>query len=601
MATKFFSERNLKFILYEVHNVELLSQYTYYTAHNRKMFDMVLKAAGKLGKDLLFPIFEEMDRKQPELVNGEVRVHPSVRKIMKEYGEGGWITARVPFELDGEQLPHLIADACEYIFQCANYSANAYPGLTTGAANLIETFGSKELYDTFTPKMYQGQWQGTMALTEPEAGSSLSDITTMAEPTGEGYYHIKGQKIFISAGDHDGVDNVVHLMLAKIEGAPAGVKGISLFVVPKKRPDENGGLISNDVITSGVYHKLGYRGCPIAQLSMGDKNNCRGWLVGEPHKGLKYMFLMMNSARIEVGLGAASMATAAYYAALEYSKTRRQGRKVSQKDPDLPPVPIIEHADVKRMLLFQRAVIEGALSLLMQCSKYLDLQHVVENEEKDKYNLLLEILTPIAKSYPSEMGVQAISQGLQCLGGSGYCDDYPLEQYYRDARIHPIHEGTTGIQAMDLLGRKVIMQNGRAFELLLSEIQAAVAVASDFPELQNHAQQLDEALSGLQEVTGHLVAIAGTKGPEYFLADATLYLELFGIVVVAWQWLLQGSAIQTALNTNAKKKDLNFYHGKMTALGYFYGYELPKTLGLTARLMHTDGLTVEMCTELFND
>ena len=601
MATKFFSERNLKFILYEVHDVELLTQYTYYKTHNRKLFDMVLKAAGKLGKDLLFPIFEEMDRNQPELVNGEVRVHPSVRKIMKEYGEGGWITARVPFELDGEQLPHLVADACEYIFQCANYSANAYPGLTVGAANLIETFGSKELYDTFTPKMYKGQWQGTMALTEPEAGSSLSDITTTAEPTVEDYYRIKGQKIFISAGDHDGVDNVVHLMLAKIEGAPAGVKGISLFVVPKKRPHENGGLIPNDVITSGIYHKMGYRGCPIAQLSMGDKNDCHGWLVGEAHNGLKYMFLMMNSARIEVGLGAASMATAAYYAALEYSKTRRQGRKVSQKDPSLPPIPIIEHADVKRMLLFQRAVIEGALSLLMQCSKYLDLQHVVGNEEKEKYNLLLEILTPIAKSYPSEMGVQAISQGLQCLGGSGYCDDYPLEQYYRDARIHPIHEGTTGIQAMDLLGRKVIMQNGQAFELLLSEIQAAVAAASDFPELQKHAQQLEDALTELQNVTGHLVAIAGAKGPEYFLADATLYLELFGIVVVAWQWLLQGSAIQKALNKDAKKKDLNFYHGKMTALRYFYAYELPKTLGLTTRLMHTDGLTVEMRTELFND
>ena len=601
MATKFYSERNLKFILYEVHDVELLTQYAYYTAHNRKMFDMVLKAAGKLGKDLLFPVFEEMDRNQPELVNGEVRVHPSVRKIMKEYGEGGWITARVPFDLDGEQLPHLIADTCEYIFQCANYSANAYPGLTTGAANLIETFGSKELYDTFTPKMYKGQWQGTMALTEPEAGSSLSDITTMAEPTGEGYYRIKGQKIFISAGDHDGVDNVVHLMLAKIEGAPAGVKGISLFVVPKKRPDENGRLISNDVVTSGVYHKLGYRGCPIAQLSMGDKNDCRGWLVGEPNNGLKYMFLMMNSARIEVGLGAASMATAAYYAALEYSRTRRQGRNVSQKDPTLPPVPIIEHADVKRMLLFQRSVIEGAFSLLMQCSKYLDLQHVAGDEEKEKYNLLLEILTPVAKSYPSEMGVQAISQGLQCLGGSGYCDDYPLEQYYRDARIHPIHEGTTGIQAMDLLGRKVLMQNSRAFELLISEIQAAVAAASDFSELRDPARQLGEALSDLQKVTEHLVAIARTKGPEYFLADATLYLELFGIVAVAWQWLLQGSAIQKALNNGAKNKELNFYHGKMAALRYFFGYELPKTLGLAERLMHTDGLTVDMRTELFND
>ncbi len=601
MATKFFSDRNLKFVLYEVHDVVSLTQYDYYAEHNRKMFDMVLKAAGKLGKDLLFPVFEEMDRNQPELVNGEVRVHPSVCKIMKEYGEGGWITARVPFDLDGEQLPHLMADACEYIFQCANYSANAYPGLTTGAANLIETFGSKELYDTYTPKMYKGQWQGTMALTEPEAGSSLSDITTMAEPTAEDYYSIKGQKIFISAGDHDGVDNVVHLMLAKIEGAPVGVKGISLFVVPKKRFGEDGRLVSNDVVTSGVYHKLGYRGCPIAQLSMGDKNDCRGWLVGKPHNGLKYMFLMMNSARIDVGLGAASMATAAYYAALDYSKTRCQGRNVSQKDPGLPPVPIIEHADVKRMLLFQRAVIEGSFSLLMQCSKYLDLQHVAGDAEKTKYSLLLEILTPVAKSYPSEMGVQAISQGLQCLGGSGYCDDYPLEQYYRDARIHPIHEGTTGIQAMDLLGRKVLMQNGQAFNLFTGELQATISTATKFPNLQGHAQQLKDALANLENVTDHLLEIAQTQGPEYFLADATLYLELFGIIAVSWQWLLQGIAIQKALSDGAKKKDLNFYHGKMIAMQYFLEYELPKTLGLTARLMRSDGLTVEMRTELFND
>lgn len=601
MAGKFYSERNLKFMLYEVHDVVSLTQYDYYAEHNRKMFDMVLKAAGKVAKDLLFPVFEEMDRKQPELVNGEVKVHPAVRKIMKEFGEGGWITARVPFELNGEQLPHLIADTCEYLFQCANYSANAYHGLTAGAANLIETFGSKELYDTYTPKMYQGKWQGTMALTEPEAGSSLSDITTMAEPTHEDYYSIKGQKIFISAGDHDGVDNVVHLMLAKIEGAPAGVKGISLFVVPKKRLDANGRLVGNDVVTSGVYHKLGYRGCPIVQLSLGDKNDCRGWLVGEPHNGLKYMFLMMNGARIGVGLGAAAMSTAAYYAALEYAKTRRQGRNVSQKDPTLPPVSIIEHADVKRMLLFQRAVNEGGVSVLMQCSKYLDLQHVVSDEEKEKYILLLEILTPIAKTYPSEMGIQAISQGLQCLGGSGYCDDYPLEQYYRDARIHPIHEGTTGIQAMDLLGRKVVMQNGRAFRLLMTEIGDAVSTAMAFAALEEPARQLESALSNLQEVTGHLLKIAQERGPEYFLADATLYLELFGIVTVAWQWLLQGIAAQDALGNDVKKKDLNFYQGKMAALSYFFGYELPKASGLTQRLMQTDGLTVDMGTELFND
>ena len=601
MATKFVSERNIKFLLYEVFDVESLTKYEYYSEHNRKMFDMVLKAAVKLGKDLLFPIFEEMDRNQPELVNGEVKVHPSVKTIMKEFGEGGWISSRVPFDQDGEQLPSMVADICEFIFAAANYSANAYPGLTFGASHLIESFGDKLLYDTYVPKMRAGEWQGTMALTEPEAGSSLSDISTMAEPTAEDYYRIKGQKIFISAGDHDGVENVVHLMLAKIEGAPAGVKGISLFLVPKKRIDDSGELVSNDVVASGVYHKLGYRGCPIVQLSIGDKNDCRGWLVGEPHNGLRYMFQMMNEARIGVGMGAAAMATAAYYASLDYSKTRLQGRKLSQKDPNLPPVAIIEHADVKRMLLFQRAVIEGAQSLLMQCSKLVDFQKVLEGEAKEKNHLLLEILTPVAKSYPSEMGIQSISQGLQCLGGSGYCDDYPLEQYYRDSRIHPIHEGTTGIQGMDLLGRKVIIKNGQAFLLYLNEVHAAIAAAREFEALGKFADELYDSMTTLQEVTRHLISIAGQDGPEAFLADATLYLEYFGIITIAWQWLLQGLAVQKALNNGAKKKDQNFYDGKMFTLRYFFGYELPKTLGLAKRLMDADPLTVEIQQEHFND
>jgi butyryl-CoA dehydrogenase len=601
VATKFVSERNIKFLLYEVFDVESLTKYEYYSAHNRKMFDMVLKAALKLGKDLLFPIFEEMDRNQPELVNGEVKVHPSVKTIMKEFGEGGWISSRVPFDQDGEQLPSMVADICDFIFAAANYSANAYPGLTFGASHLIESFGDKELYDTYVPRLRAGEWQGTMALTEPEAGSSLSDITTMAEPTGEGYYRIKGQKIFISAGDHDAVENVVHLMLAKIEGAPAGVKGISLFLVPKKRVDDSGDLVSNDVVASGVYHKLGYRGCPIVQLSIGDKNDSRGWLVGEPHSGLKYMFQMMNEARIGVGMGATAMATAAYYAALDYSKTRLQGRKLSRKDPSLPPVAIIEHADVKRMLLFQRAVIEGAQSLLMLCSKFVDFQKVLEGEAKEKYHLLLEILTPIAKSYPSEMGVQSISQGLQCLGGSGYCDDYPLEQYYRDCRIHPIHEGTTGIQGMDLLGRKIIMKNGQALLLYINEVQDTIAAAGESKILEKFADELNDSLTTLQQVTQHLISIAGQDGPETYLADATLYLEFFGTITIAWQWLLQGLAAQKALNNGAKKKDLNFYEGKMFTLRYFFGYELPKTLGLAKRLMDDDRLTVEMQTEHFQD
>lgn len=601
MAAKFVSERNIKFLLYEVFDVESLTQYDYYSEHNRKMFDMVLKAAIKLGKDLLFPIFEEMDRIQPELVDGDVKVHQAVKSIMKEFGEGGWISSRVPFEQDGEQLPSLVADMCDFIFCAANYSTYAYPGLTYGASHLIESFGSQEIFDTYVPKMHAGEWQGTMALTEPEAGSSLTDITTRAVPTDNGYYRIKGQKIFISAGDHDGAENIIHLLLAKIDGAPAGVKGISLFVVPKKRMDTNGDLVANDVVTSGLYHKLGYKGCPIVQLSIGDKDDCRGWLVGEPHHGLKYMFQMMNEARIQVGMGAAALATAAYYASLDYARTRLQGRKIGQKDPGEPPVPIIEHADVKRMLLFQRSITEGSLALLMQCSKYIDYQKVLNTEDKEKYRLLLEILTPVAKTYPSEMGILSISQGLQCLGGSGYCDDYPLEQYYRDCRIHPIHEGTTGIQGMDLLGRKVIMNDGQAFLFYINEIDDTIGTARQFSELRGFANNLNTTLTNLQDVTQHLIQIAQQQGPEAFLADATLYLEFFSIVTIAWQWLQQGVAVQKALQNGAKKKDHNFYQGKLFALRFFFAYELPKTLGLARRLMDDDRLTVEMQSDYFND
>ncbi|MCU0596123.1 MAG: acyl-CoA dehydrogenase [Desulfobacterota bacterium] len=601
MATKFMSMRNLRFLLYEVFDLASLTRHDYYREYDRKMLDMVLQAASELAERLLWPCFQEMGRNPPELADDTVKVHPVVKTMLKEFGSGGWIATTVPETLDGQQLPHLVSDTCQFIFSSANYSASVYPGLTDGAARLIENFGSKALYDAYVPKMRRGQWQGTMALTEPEAGSSLSDITTTAEPTDKGYYKIRGQKVFISAGDHDAVENVVHLMLAKISGAPAGAKGISLFVVPKRRISEEGALVPNDVVTSGIFHKLGYRGCPITQLSIGDKDDCKGYLVGKPHHGLIYMFQMMNEARIGVGMGATAVATAAYYASLEYARTRRQGRNVSEKDPSRPQVPIIEHADVKRMLLFQRAVIEGALSLLLQCSKYADLQKVCNNDEKEKYALLLDLLTPIAKTYPSEMGVLSISQGLQCLGGSGYCDDYPLEQYYRDARINPIHEGTTGIHGMDLLGRKVIMKNGKASELFLAEVRTAIEEARKFPRLEPHAHDLSEGLGKLVRVTSHLVGILQHKGPEHFLADATLYLELFGIISVAWQWLLQAIAIEKALVKRLPMEEKNFYQGKFCAFLYFYGYELPKIEGLINRLMNSDGLTVETEEAHFQD
>jgi len=601
MADKFVSMRNLRFLVYEVFDAVSLTAYPLFEDHSKETFDMVLETGLRLGKDLLYPCLSEMDKKPPEFVDGRVKVHPMVRTMMRECGQGGWIGAHAPYECGGQQMPHTILMAFRFLLSAANYSASVYPFLTSGAAHLIESFGSEELIETYVPKMFSGEWQGTMALTEPQAGSSLSDVATVAEPTPEGYYKIKGQKIFISAADYDCIDNVVHLMLARIKGAPAGVKGISLFVVPNKRPGKDGELVPNDVTVAGVFHKLGYRGTPLTQLSLGDNDDCRGWLVGEPHKGLRYMFQLMNEARIEVGMGAAAIASAAYYAALQYAKERPQGRRIDSKDPTQPQIPIIQHADVKRMLLFQRAVIEGSLGLLLQCATYADRARVLDGEEKERCGLLLDILTPVAKSYPSEMGVLSVSAGIQCLGGYGYCDEFPLEQYYRDCRIHPIHEGTTGIQALDLLGRKVVMHNGKAFFAYLEEVAKTIEEARATEGLERHAEGLERALERLKGVTTHLTGVALEGKVEIFLADAALYLEMFGIIAVAWQWLLQAVAAQKALKGSPPQSDTAFYKGKLAAFRFFFSYELPKIEGLSRRLEETDGLTVEMREEWFDD
>jgi butyryl-CoA dehydrogenase len=601
MTEKFMSDRNLRFLLFDVLGLETLTGYPHFAEHSREVFDLVLDTALKMGRDLLWPHFQAMDKNPPELVDGRVRVHPMVRDYMRECGEGGWIGARAPYEMDGQQLPITMIAACKFIFSAANYSATVYPMLTMGAAHLIEAFGTEELKRTYIPKMFAGEWQGTMALTEPQAGSSLSDLSTSAEPTDEGYFRIKGQKVFISAGDHDGVDNVVHLMLARIKGAPAGVKGISLFVVPRFRPEPGGALVFNDVNTAGIFHKMGYRGAPITQLSIGENDDCRGFLVGEPHRGLSYMFQMMNDARIEVGMGAAAKASAAYYASLEYARERPQGRPITAKDPTKPQVPIIEHADVKRMLMFQRAVVDGSLGIILQCGMYSDLAQVCEGEDKEKYALLLDLLTPVAKTYPAEMGVQAVSQGLQCLGGYGYCDEFPLEQLYRDIRIDPIHEGTTGIQGLDLLGRKVMMKGGRAFQYFTAEVRTTLAAAAGEPELTACAARLEELLSRLEEVTGHLAGLALQGEVERFLADATLYLEFFGITAVAWQWLKQGLAVCRGLAAGASGQEALFYQGKLATMRFFYHYEVAKTRGLAQRLMEADGQTARLNSDHFSD
>ena len=602
MAEKFISDRNLKFLLYEMFNVEQLLKYPRYADHSREVFDMVMETAMKMGKDLFKPIFTEMDRQQPEYVNGEVKVHPQVRTIMRNAARAAGSVLHSPTRLAVSSFPMMIGMLMPTaIWAAANYSGSVYPGLTTGAAGLIGSYCDEETRNKYLPKMMSGEWQGTMALTEPQAGSSLADITLTGTPTDQGYYKMKGQKIFISAGDHDGVDNVIHLAIGRIKGAPAGVKGISLFIIPKKRIKDDGSLEPNDVNCAGIYHKLGYRGAPITQLAFGENDDCRGWLVGEANKGLGYMFQMMNGARIDVGISAACIASAAYYASLEYAKERPQGRKLSSKDPLAPQVPIIEHADIKRMLLFQKAVVEGSLSLLMQCGIYEDLEHVTEGEEHENYNLLLELLTPVAKTYPAEMGILSCSTAIQILGGYGFCDEFPVEQLYRDVRIHTLHEGTTGIQGMDLLGRKMTMKKGKAAGLYFAEVRKAIKAAAEDAELKAFATELEAAMGTLEKVTGHLMGIAMKGDVELFMADATIYLEFFGIIAIAWQWLIQATAAKKALAGNLEQNDINFYQGKVFTCAYFFGYELPKIEGLAKRLTNSDGVTIKMQGDYFGE
>jgi butyryl-CoA dehydrogenase len=604
MADKFMSMKNLNFTLHSRGGKYRSIIPDYLNDHTPKTIDMVFKAAFDLGKKVLHPMFEEMDRYPPQLTDGSVRVHKGVRPMLATLGEDGWISATFPEQWEGENMPSSLLLCINFIFATANYSASVYAGLTMGAANLILSFGSEGLQNTYLPPMLAGKWQGTMALTEPEAGTSLGDLATEAIPlepgkSEAGQYKIIGEKIFISAGDHDGVDNVVHLMLARIKGAPDGVKGISLFVVPKFRPDDKGNLVDNDVIVTQVFHKLGYRGAPITGLRLGEKENCIGYLVGEEHRGLSYMFQMMNNARLEVGMGATSIATAAYHSALTYCRTRCQGRKITAPK-DSMPVPIIGHADVRRMLLFQRAVAEGSLSLILQCGMYEDI--LAKDPSQKDCHLLLELLTPVAKTYPSEMGILATSTAIQCFGGYGYCDDFPVEQHFRDMRIHTIHEGTTGIQGMDLLGRKLTMDAGRALGLLKQEMDAAIASAQQYQELGEMALDLTRAMAMLEKTTLNLGAVAMEKGPDAYLADASLFIEMFGIMVIGWQWLTMADAALLALEKEGlKKKDALFYKGKVHVARYFFSYELPKMEGLATTLEKSGQMTLAVPEDCFTD
>ncbi len=590
----YFSMDNIKFLLNEVHSVEDLFKLERFADYDNDSIDILLDSAKAWADQDWYPYYKDMDEKPAYFKEGKIYNHPHLKKIFKEGGEKGWIGLYFDYDHGGAQAPHTVVNAVNHILECANNHLTGYIGLTAGSAHLITSFGSHDLIEKYVPNMLAGKWGGTMCLTEPQAGSSLSDVKTMAYPQADGTYKIKGQKIFISGGDHDATDNIIHLVLARIEGAPAGTKGISLFVVPKDRITAEGSE-ANDVITAGDFQKMGQRGYTTVHLAFGENDDCFGHLVGTENAGLKQMFQMMNGARIDVGMTAASTATAAYYASLQYAQERPQGRRIEsngRKNPNQNQSLIIEHADVRRMLMKQKAICEGALSLLIETAKNADLALYASGDEKTNNHLLLELLTPMAKTYPAEKGKEAIDNGLQILGGYGFCTDFILQQYYRDVRIMSLYEGTTGIQSLDLLGRKVTMDNGAALQLLMAKIMEVCTEASTYDELKPYVSQLQNKLGDVQKVLAKLIPLAMSGDHELFLADATIFMEMTSTVVIAYQWLKMATVAKKALVTGNMKFTADFYETKIHTMKFFFKYELPEVNACLETLMNSDELTI---------
>ena len=575
MTSLILSRRDLEFLLYEWLDVEGLTARKRFSEHSRETFDAVLDLAEQIATRDFAPHNRAADANEPHVVDGRVVLVDEVGPALRKFAESGLLAGTFDEDLGGMQLPVVVAKAALAYFQAANVATSAYPFLTMANANLLIAHGSAEQIATYVRPMIEGRFFGTMCLSEPQAGSSLADITTRAVEQPDGSYRLTGNKMWISGGDHDLSENIVHLVLARIPGAPAGVKGISLFIVPKVLVEADGTLGErNDVVLAGLNHKMGFRGTTNALLNFGEgvhrpggRAGAVGYLVGAPHTGLALMFHMMNEARVGVGMGATALGYTGYLHSLDYARTRLQGRPVSDRDATKAQIPIIEHADVRRMLLAQKSYVEGGMALGLYCAALVDEQDTAENDaDRERCRLLLDVLTPIAKSWPSQWGLAANDLAIQVLGGYGYTRDYPVEQFYRDNRLNPIHEGTHGIQAADLLGRKVATNHGAGLRTLVGAMNATITRAAVHPGRAAYAAALRSSVDRLVEVTEIL---HGTGDPELTLANAAVYLEAVGHVVVAWLWLEQVVA--------AGDQAGDFYEGKRCAAAYFFAWELPKT------------------------
>jgi len=601
MAAPTLSERDLEFMLYEMFDAESLTSRDRYTDHSRETFTAAISTAKAVAEKHFLPIRQKVDNEQPTFDGTKVKMLPEIKPALDAVVAAGLAAPASDFEMGGMQLPLIVASAASIHISAVASTTTGYIALTNANCNLIEAHGTQDQIERFVHPMREGRFAGTMAMTEPSAGSGLADLTTTATKDDEGNYRIKGNKIFISGGDHDLNDNIIHLVLARVKGAPKGIKGISLFIVPKFMVNNDGSLGDrNEVALAGLFHKMGGRGQTSCALSFGEQDGAIGYLVGEENKGLTYMFHMMNEARIMVGTAAAATALTGFQYSLDYAKERPQGRLLSNKDPLSKPVSIIEHPDVRRMLLTQKAYAEGAYSVCLLGSQLADDEKTAPTEkERVAAGILLDFLTPIIKSWPSEYGPKANYLAIQVLGGHGYINEHPVEMFYRDNRLNPIHEGTTGIQSLDLLGRKVPMKNFAGYKAILAEMAGTIEVASQSEELQVHAKELGDAIKQLQTTTATVLGATKSQDIDLVFSNSVSYLDMFGHIVISWLWLKQGMVANAALKNAPHEEDEKFYKGKMQAMQYFYRSELPQIYHWSKLVSSIDSTSFDMQADWF--
>jgi alkylation response protein AidB-like acyl-CoA dehydrogenase len=582
MAQLIADRRDVDFVLHEQLKVEELARHERFAEFNRKAVDLIISEARNLAIKEILPTRQDGDRQGARFDGGKVFVPESFHKAWKAYKEGEWLAMTEDPDWGGQGMPRAVAMAAADYLNGANFAFMMYAGLTHGAGKLVESFGTEKLKKLFLKRMYSGEWTGTMLLTEPEAGSDVGALTTSAVKNPDGTYSITGNKIFISSGEHDLVENIIHPVLARIDGAPAGTAGISLFLVPKIWVNNDGSLGEpNDIVCTGIEEKMGIHGNATCSMALGSKGRCRGMLLGEENKGMRAMFLMMNEARLLVGSQGLACASPAYMYALAYARERVQGRHLLKAlDKSAPSVPIIQHPDIRRMLMLMKVYVEGMRSLIFYVGHLEDCLHTAADPDaKAKYQGMIDFLIPIAKGYVTDRSCEVCNLGIQVYGGYGYIREYPMEQLLRDCRITPIYEGTNGIQAMDLLGRKLGLNKGRPMMDLLGEIQAALAAAKAVPRTAPFAETVEGMLNKLGEVAMHMGAAAMSDKVLTAFAFAHPFLEVCGDVVMAWMLLWRARIAAEKLAAGVKEKDALFYEGQLKSIEFFASTILPVTFG----------------------